>query len=109
MRRQNFKMSGRRLLDIPLALWQSSIATDRFCRRDRARGRPCSGLAIARAILPAYSNCLMGQQHRVTVKRRRRKAYLERQKVAAAARAPRRTATAKTRAKKTTEKTAEKA
>jgi hypothetical protein len=39
----------------------------------------------------------MGQQHRVTVKRKRRKAYLERQRLAA--NAPRR-APAKSRAKK---------
>ncbi len=43
----------------------------------------------------------MGQQHRVTVKRKRRQAYLERLRVkAAAASAPRR-APAKPRAKKT--------
>ncbi len=59
-------------------------------------------MQIARAVLPAYSNCLMGQQHRVTVKRKRRKAYNERQRVAAAAKAPRRAPAAKTRAKKTT-------
>ena len=44
----------------------------------------------------------MGQQHRVTVKRKRRKAYNERLRVAAAAKAPRRAPAAKTRAKKTT-------
>ena len=56
---------------------------------------------IARRLLPAYSNGLMGQQHRVTVKRKRRQAYLERLRVkAAAASAPRRAA-AKTKGKKT--------
>ncbi|MEO6872402.1 MAG: hypothetical protein ABI233_09320 [Chthoniobacterales bacterium] len=68
----------------------------------------CFGFGIAPATVPAYSNCLMGQQHRVTVKRRRRKAYDERRKAAAAASAPRRAA-AKTRSKKTAEKTAQKA
>lgn len=42
----------------------------------------------------------MGQQHRVIVKRTRRKAYLERKRVAAAAKTPLRPAT-KVRAKKT--------
>ena len=61
-------------------------------------------LKIAPGALPAYSNCLMGQQHRVTVKRKRRKAYIERQRVIAAASAPRRAAAVKPRAKKTAEK-----
>jgi hypothetical protein len=56
-----------------------------------------SRFQIASLPLPAYSNCLMGQQHRVTVKRKRRKAYVERKR--AAAKAPRRPA-AKSRAKK---------
>ena len=50
---------------------------------------------------PAYSNCLMGQQHRVKAKRRRRKAYLERKRTAA--KAPRRSA--KPRGKKASEET----
>jgi hypothetical protein len=62
---------------------------------------PLSGarFQIAPRALPAYSNCLMGQQHRVTVKRKRRKAYVERKRVAA--KAPRRMG-AKSRAKKST-------
>lgn len=52
---------------------------------------------IAPPALPAYSNGLMGQQHRVKVKRKRRTAYLERKRVAA--KAPRRPA-AKARGKK---------
>ena len=44
----------------------------------------------------------MGQQHRVIVKRKRRKAYLERKRVAAAVKPARRPA-AKTRPKKTAE------
>jgi hypothetical protein len=56
-----------------------------------------SRFQIAPLALPAYNNCLMGQQHRVTVKRKRRKAYIERKR--AAAKAPRRPA-AKSRAKK---------
>jgi hypothetical protein len=47
---------------------------------------------------PAYSNCLMGQQHRVKAKRQRRKAYRERKRVAAAAQRR----TSKARSKKTT-------
>jgi hypothetical protein len=52
---------------------------------------------IAPLALPAYSNWLMGQQHRVTVKRKRRKAYVERKR--AAAKVPRPTA-GKPRSKK---------
>jgi hypothetical protein len=52
---------------------------------------------IAELALPAYSESLMGQQHRVTAKRKRRKAYLERRR--AAEKAPRRTAE-RSRAKK---------
>lgn len=55
-------------------------------------------LEIASALLPAYRDCLMGQQHRVTVKRKRRQAYIERKRVAA--KTPRR-APAKSRSKKT--------
>jgi hypothetical protein len=39
-------------------------------------------LQIASHALPAYSNTLMGQQHRVRAKRTRRKAYLERKRAA---------------------------
>jgi hypothetical protein len=53
-------------------------------------------LQIALPTLPAYSNSLMGQQHRVRAKRSRRKAYLERKRAASKTR--RRPAT-KTRAK----------
>lgn len=59
-------------------------------------------IEIAPRVLPAYSTSRMGQQHRVIVKRKRRKAYVERKRVAAAVKTPRRPA-AKTRAKKTTE------
>jgi hypothetical protein len=55
-------------------------------------------IEIAPELVPAYSNGLMGQQHRVTVKRKRRKAYVERKRVLAKAPRP---AAAKTRAKKT--------
>jgi hypothetical protein len=51
---------------------------------------------IAPVALPAYSNCLMGQQHRVRAKRKRHKAYLERKRLAAKARRR----TAKPRGKK---------
>jgi len=49
----------------------------RSCRCIAAR------FEIASPALPAYSSCLMGQQHRVTAKRKRRKAYVERKRVAA--------------------------
>jgi hypothetical protein len=56
-------------------------------------------LEIASSALPPYINRFMGQQHRVKVKRKRRKAYVERKR--AAAKAPRRPAV-KSRSKKAT-------
>jgi hypothetical protein len=51
-----------------------------------ARGGPTQlSFQIASRSLPAYSNFLMGQQHRVSVKRKRRKAYLERKRTSATA------------------------
>jgi hypothetical protein len=57
---------------------------------------------VARRDHPSYRERLMGQQHRRTVKRRRREAYLERKKAKAKAAAPaaKREPAAKPKAKK---------
>jgi hypothetical protein len=74
-----------------------AISNSKIFPTASVRRSPQSRFQIAQLVLPAYSNCLMGQQHRVKVKRQRRKAYLERKRTVA--RAPRRPAT-KARSKK---------
>lgn len=66
------------------------------------RGQIGTEFQIARLAVTPYRMRFMGQQHRVTVKRRRHKAYVERKKAAAKAIPANRPAAPKPKAKKTT-------